>query len=351
MRTYLSLALLLPCTLLRADQVTLKNGDRLTGSVVKFDGKNLIFKSEYAGPVTLPWDAVTTVTSASPLHIGLQDGQTVVGVVSTDAGNFQVQTQNTGTIVAARDTVKSIRSNEEQAAYDAEIERYRNPRLIDLWAGFVDLGYALTQGNADTSNLTVSANANRVTRRDKTSVYFTSLYARSDAGGRSVASANARRGGLNYSRNISPRVFAFGSVDLEFDQFQSLDLRFSPAGGFGYHAVKTERSVFDLLGGVSLNKEYFSNDVRRTSGEILLGEEWVYKLSNLSSLRHKLVFYSNVTDTGNYRVNFDTSAVTTLRKWMAWQFTVSDRLLSNPVPGRKKNDLLVTTGLRFTFAR
>lgn len=294
MRTYLSLALLLPCTLLRADQVTLKNGDRLTGSVLKFDGKNLIFKSEYAGPVTLPWDAVTTVTSTAPLHLGLQDGQTVVGIVSTDAGNFQIQTENTGTVVAVRETVKSIRSNEEQAAYDAEIERYRNPRLIDLWAGFVDLGYAQTSGNADTSNLTVSANANRITRRDKTGVYFTSLYARNDASGKSVVSANAMRGGVNYNLNVSPRAFAFGSVDLEFDEFQSLDLRFSPAGGFGYHAVKTERSVFDLFGGVSLNKEFFSNNLRRTSGEILLGEEWVYKLSNICSLRHKLVFYPKI---------------------------------------------------------
>lgn len=351
MRTHLSLALLLPCALLPADQVTLKNGDRLTGSVVKFDGKTLTFKSEYAGPVSLPWDAVTTLTSTSPLHIGLQDGQTVVGAVSADAGNFQIQTQNTGTVVAARDTVKSLRSKEEQAAYDAEIERYRNPRLIDLWAGFVDLGFAQTQGNADTANLTVSANANRITSRDKTGVHFTSLYSRNDASGRSVVSANAIRGGLNYSLNVSTKAFAFGSVDLEFDEFQSLDLRFSPAGGFGYHAVKSERTVFDLLGGVSLNKEFFSSNVRRTSGEVLLGEELVYKLSSITSLRHKLVVYPNVTDTGRYRINFDTSAVTNLRKWMAWQFTVSDRFLSNPVPGRKKNDLLITTGLRFTLAK
>jgi hypothetical protein len=31
--------------------------------------------------------------------------------------------------------------------------------------------------------------------------------------------------------------------------------------------------------------------------------------------------------------------------------SVSDRLLSDPAPGRKKNDLLFTTGLRLTFAR
>ena len=37
--------------------------------------------------------------------------------------------------------------------------------------------------------------------------------------------------------------------------------------------------------------------------------------------------------------------------WLAWQLTLSDRYLSNPVPGTKKNDVLLTTGLRLTLAR
>jgi len=31
------------------------------------------------------------------------------------------------------------------------------------------------------------------------------------------------------------------------------------------------------------------------------------------------------------------------------QVTVSDRFQSNPLPGIKKNDLLLTTGIRVTF--
>ena len=50
-------------------------------------------------------------------------------------------------------------------------------------------------------------------------------------------------------------------------------------------------------------------------------------------------------------MNFDLSADTALWRWLSWQFTASDRLLSNPVPGRRKNDILFTTGVRLTFAR
>jgi hypothetical protein len=31
--------------------------------------------------------------------------------------------------------------------------------------------------------------------------------------------------------------------------------------------------------------------------------------------------------------------------------TISDRYLSNPLPGKKTNDILLTTGLRLTFAK
>jgi len=37
------------CTLLSADQVVLKNGDTITGSIVKKDGGKLTLKSEFLG--------------------------------------------------------------------------------------------------------------------------------------------------------------------------------------------------------------------------------------------------------------------------------------------------------------
>ena len=37
-----------------ADQVTMKNGDRLSGTILKSDGKSLATKTEFAGDVTIP---------------------------------------------------------------------------------------------------------------------------------------------------------------------------------------------------------------------------------------------------------------------------------------------------------
>ncbi len=199
--------------------------------------------------------------------------------------------------------------------------------------------------------MSVSANATRATTRDKIGVYFTSLYANNAVAGKTVVSANAMRGGINYSLNVTPRLFGFGATDLEFDQFQHLDLRFSPSGGLGFHAVKSESASFDLFGGAALNREFFDTGLNRTSAEILVGDDLVYAVSKSTSLHERLTFYPNVSRSGEYRTNFDLSAATAVKKWLAWQLSVSDRFLSNPLLGAKRNDVIFTTGFRLTFAK
>src|SRR3979411_2173440 len=67
----------------RADQVTLKNGDRLTGTIVKSDGKTLLLKTDSAGEITLKWEAVSGIVSSQPLSVQLNNGQVVSGNVTT----------------------------------------------------------------------------------------------------------------------------------------------------------------------------------------------------------------------------------------------------------------------------
>jgi putative salt-induced outer membrane protein YdiY len=341
---------ILALPLLGADQITMKNGDRITGTIVKYDGKALIVKSEYAGDLTIKWEAVGGVTSGQPLNIGLKDGQVVVGTVTTQVDKFAVQTATSGTVNAPIAAVTFIRSKDEQAAFEANEARYKNPRLSDLWSGNLGLGYSKSEGNSKTESLNISANAVRATTRDKTTVYFNTLYATSETNGVNSTTANSQRGGFNYQLNLDPKLYVFGGSDFEADQFQSLDLRFTPGGGFGFHAIKTATSVLDIFGGGSLDKEYYSNNVNKSYGEAQIGEEYLYKLSKTSTIHEKLTLFPNLSDTGQLRMNFDASSDTKLRKWLAWQVAVSDRYISNPLPGRLKNDLIITTGVNLLFS-
>jgi len=71
-----------------ADQIVLNNGDRLTGNIEKSDDKALVIKTEFAAEVTVQWGAVQAINSTQPLHVSLNNGQTVVGTVTTSDGNF-----------------------------------------------------------------------------------------------------------------------------------------------------------------------------------------------------------------------------------------------------------------------
>ena len=69
-----------------------------------------------------------------------------------------------------------------------------------------------------------------------------------------------------------------------------------------------------------------------------------------TSLTQSMRVFTNLTDTGAYRMNFDLGTTTALKKWLGWHITASDRFLSNPVFGHQRNDLLLSTGFRLTFA-
>jgi putative salt-induced outer membrane protein YdiY len=350
-KLFLFLAGTMLCCEAFADQITLKNGDRLTGAVQKSDGKTLTMKSDLAGAVTVPWDAVERISSNQPLYVSFKSGQVVVGVLALNEGRVEVETTEAGKVAMTKDLVVSLRSKDEQLSYQTEIDRLRNPGLLDLWSGFVDAGLSMARGNANITTFNTAMNAARTTPRDKIGAYVTSLYSKSRTGDISQITANAIRGGVSYNINLSERHFAFGFTDLEFDEFQKLDLRFVVGGGLGRHAIKSERTILDIFGGGALNKEFFSTGLKRSSGEILVGEEFSHKLSGSSALKEKLVFYPNLSETGEFRVTFDFGLVTNLSRRLGWHVTFSDRYLSNPVLGTKQNDLLLTTGIRLTFAR
>jgi small nuclear ribonucleoprotein (snRNP)-like protein len=125
--------------------VVLKNGDRVTGSIVKKDGKTLTIKTDQFGVVTVAWDQVDSVKADKPVNVVLPDGKTVKGTIATADGKVEVATQDAKLSLAPAE-VATIRDDAEQSAY----ERMLRPGWGQLWAGTGSLGFAGTSGNART---------------------------------------------------------------------------------------------------------------------------------------------------------------------------------------------------------
>jgi len=334
-----------------ADQVTLKNGDRLSGAIVKFDGKTLILKTEYAGDVTLKWSAVDGVTSAEPLHVALAGGQTVRGTVSGAAGREEIDTGANGKTSASLDTILAIRSDAEETVFEAEQRRLLHPRLVDFWSSFFDAGISLTRGNADNLSVALQGNAIREAPKNKFTAHGEYVVAKSTTGGVTSTTANATRGNLHDEVSLTDRFFVFASSDFEHNPIQLLDFRYVLDAGVGYHVIKSMSTTFDLFGGGSYKHDAFSTGLTVKSVQALVGEEFDYKLNDRSALSERMTFYPNLSQVGEYYLTLDSTASTRLYRRLSWQITFSDRYLTNPVPGTKKNDLLLTTGLRMTFGK
>ena len=347
-----------------ADQLTLKNGDRLSGTIVKSDdeAKTLLIKTDLAGDVTVKWDAITAIVSSQPLHIMLSDGRVIVGRVSTTDGTLEIATDG-GIVPAAHDAVKAIRDNATQA----EMDRLQHPRLLDYWSGLFDLGLSLTEGNSSTAALTIAGKASRVVPKNKLTLYYTEVYSRDSNESPALTTANAIHAGVRDEFNLNPRVYAFAFTDFDEDALQHLDLRNVIGGGLGYHIINTKKTQFDGFAGASFNQEYFASyalanpapppvllfepSQSRHSAEIVAGESFGTKLGPRTIVSEQLSFFPNLSSTGEYRVTFDANAVTKLKTWLGWQITFSDRYISDPPIGLKGNDLLLSTGLRLTFGK
>jgi hypothetical protein len=329
-----------------ADQVVLKNGDRVTGNIVKKDDKNLTIKTDQFGEVVTPWDQIESIIAEKALNIVLRDGKTLQGTFTASGGKVEVTTSQTKLSVASAD-IAILRDDAEQKAY----ERLLRPGWTELWAGSGRIGLAGTSGNSKTLTFTTTINADRTTKNDKTALYFSAIKASGLVEGVNSDTAKAVRGGISYSHDAHSRLFISAFNDYEYDLFQDLDLRFVIGGGLGFHAVKTERSSLDLPAGFAYNHSSFSTPLTQNSGEFYWGDEYNLKLSSSSTLTQSFRMFNNLTETGTYRVNFDLSLGTKILKWLTWNLSVSDRYLSDPAPDRKSNDFLYTTGIGITFSR
>ncbi len=344
-------ATLLLCSSLFADQVTLKNGDRLTGTIESADGKTVVIKSDLEVEVTVQWPAIVSIQSDHTLHVGLSAGQMVVGPVATSNGEVRIATKDAGTVSTTLGAIRLVRSDAEQAAYDARMERLVHPRLTDFWGGYLDTGLSVTHGNSQTLSFVLSGKAVRKSPRDTISVYANSVFANNGASGTTVTTANAINGGVRMDLDLSARTFVFGLADFQHDEFQQLDLRNVLGGGFGYHAIKTDTTTFDVYGGGAYDQAFYSTPLTVRSGELTAGESLSYKVSSRTQFSERFDFYPNISQTGEYRFLLNTGASTALNSWLGWQVTFTDGYVSNPPPLIKSNDVLFSTGLRLTLGK
>src|SRR3954447_688842 len=350
--SFVALIVLVTAVPALADQVSLKNGDRLTGTIVQSDGKTLVLHTEYAGDVTVKWDSVKGIESSESLRVELPNGKTAVGPVSTSDDTVKVATSS-GEIAAPLGNVKGL---SQQAGY----EKMETASILQNWKGGVNAGFSLTGGNSETTNLAIGFLAARQSLKAKLGMYANIVYATTTTTLVTInpftntkissTTANTEAGGLRYDHDLNPKTFAFVSADFFADALQGLNLRSVFGGGLGYHAIKNDNTTLDFLGGLNYTRESYTT-LQRNLVALTLGEELMHKLGKSTVLNQKLYFFPDLNSAGDFRGTFDFASVTKIHKWLGWQNSFTDVYVTNPPVGKKQNDVILTTGLNVSFGQ
>lgn len=340
-----------------ADTLTMKNGDHLTGTIGDSDGTAVTIHTEYAGDIKVKWSAVKEVASAKPLFVVTSDKNVVSGTIAPEGDHLVVHTTPESAVVVPLAKITAVRSAEGQQAY----EKIAHPGLLHEWKGSATVGFALARGNSDTTDLNTGVRLNRKTLSDEIKLYESSVYATSGATPLSPGSgvtANAILGGAWYDRNITDKMFAFGSVDFTHDQLQDLTLQSIYTGGLGWHAIAHPKTTLDVFAGINYTREMYSasassivtSKLNRNLPGITAGEDFTHKFGGASTFTEDFTFYPDLSDFNQYRFSLDAGWVTKINKWFGWQIAVADRYITNPpILGAKSNDLILSTGLDVTL--
>jgi putative salt-induced outer membrane protein YdiY len=333
----------------RADVVTLKNGDRISGTLVTIKGGTLQLKSDILGALSIPMDKVATYSVDKPAAVIVKGKEPVQGAVQlSPSGDWQVKT-NGGeqTIPAAKvDTIMPEDTYQVMMA---------TPKVWQAWKGGASLGESIQHGNQETNTFTTTISAVRerpagpiFKKHLRTNFGLATLLSHADQDSSSVTSHTITTN-LRQDYLFSPSDFVFGVGQLDHISTEGLYLRQTVGGGFGRDVITSPRTTFSLIGGMTYQHEKFFTGAFDSTANGLVGETFGRQFSKRLRLDHSLSFYPNFSQLGEYRFDTTTAVSLKLSHRLSANASVIDLFLSNPPPGNKTNNITFSTGIGYSF--
>lgn len=221
------------------------------------------------------------------------------------------------------------------------------------WRAALGAGFTNSSGNLRSSSITVNGDAVRVTEEDKWAINGSALYARSTG----AVTGRQARAGTRYDYNLSPRTFVFGGLDFEHDRIAGLTSRGAASTGFGFKFVNTPEHTFNVFGGLNYTRDRYEAP-RDVDGQLrtaynypsaVLGEESTHKFSPSVSAKQRFAYLPTLVSGGSYRAQFEAGLSVAVMAGMNLNVGFTARHNSDPGPGLRRTDTLLTTGIAVKF--
>jgi len=314
-----------------ADEVMLKNGDRLSGDIIKMGDGTLVLKTSYAGEVKIEWKEIREITSKAPVKIQTRDGSVLQGLVtSPSAERIVITSDQFGTTMAIPFTnIQAI-----------------NPPPNVTYSGAFNLGGVIAQGNSDSKAINASGLYTFRADRHRFSIEGKYNY------GEQSKKINVRNSlaELKYDFFLTKRVFLDTFALFEQDTFEDLNLRSTFGVGPGYQFIDTKRTQLSGMLGVS----YVNEDWRTRPHDSTAAGEWGINLTTGLIPEHLIFFHRqegfyDFNSPNAWRLRADQGFRVPVYKQFALNLEYDLRYDSNPAPGRKQTDHLYIVGISYVL--
>ncbi len=225
-----------------ADELLMKDGSRLIGTVLKQDGTSLNFKTTYAGVIKVKWEEVDKV-------------------ISDEAMTVLLKNKETRQIHSVKKTPDNIITITESGATETfslgEID-YINPEPWRLgegwnWVGKINTELNYERGNSEKDEY--EGDFDMTFRRISHRLKFNGDYDREKSN--DVLTDDDWRLGARYDYFVNDKLFYGTTLGLEHDRFADLQTRVIVGPLVGYEFYESKKLNLDIAGGPMYTKENF----------------------------------------------------------------------------------------------
>ena len=332
MKVLIVLAAMFVVASVRADEVVLNNGDRITGKLVELAEGKLSIKTDYAGVISIDWSQVKTFSTDAPAYVTIGDNTVLTKVTESDSGTVTLESDD----LLTSDSIALSRL--ESMSYE------RKPAV--RVSGRINIGAASTSGNTNVDKL--NANAEVVARSDQNRFTVGGQINRAKDSGKETESNWLAY--LKYDHFISKKWYAYANASGENDDFKDINLRTTFGGGAGYQVVETKKTYLLL----ELGANYVNTDFDMAMDQDYPAARWALDFSRKlfdSEVQffNRDVFFNSLDSSNNRFLRTQTGLrlpiVESLNSTIQYNYDWD----GNPAPGRRSEDKtwLFTLGYRW----
>ncbi len=320
----------MPAAPLVAGQLILKNGDRITGNIVKIWDKEIYIEPDYADEFAVDVGAVEYFLSDDEFTVDLGDGKEVDAIFDgvDDDGNQ---------IVLIGDETMAVPL--VQIMELDEVEEYSD------WEAHVDFNTTINRGNTDSLNSKLSGDYS-LKLGDHRHLFEVS-YAREEQNSISVKEQDLFRYSYNWAFG---QRWGFGAVaSYERDPIRDLDRRATVGPAATLSVWDSAKKTFNIQFPLGYQNEEIGG---QEENNVIAG--WImrirYKLGRPDlELYHNNSLTQNIAGRTNTAIKTVTGARFEITDLLYVNFEIDFDWESEPAAGAKSEDLTMLVGLGFEF--